>query len=159
MLSSLQQKQVTIHPCPQEPSLLSVYSKGNLRDNGETYIGKHSWTGKGLFCHSRGTSRGCGCPECSLREQWKPSWAPGHLFVASPVWSLSMLLIFCKTGRIFEPILCFPLLDFAPAVWHDSILFLHVTAPGGTARVLLQTVQVPKLDAHLLGAGRTQKWG
>lgn len=25
-----------MHPCPQDPFLLSVYSKGNLRDNMET---------------------------------------------------------------------------------------------------------------------------
>lgn len=91
--------------------------------------------GKGHFCH-RSThpavksvdGRDVAWSINRSPGQHQDSWA--HWFVASHICSLSKRIISCKIGCVFELILLFPLLDFAPALWHDTISFLHPHCSG-----------------------------
>lgn len=72
------------------------------------------------------------CPEYSLKDLWTRGSTPGLLrpFVAPHIWSLLVMIMSCKNECISEPVIFFLLVDFAPAFWHDNILFLCPHSSG-----------------------------
>lgn len=69
------------------------------------------------------------------------------------------MLVSWRHGRLFEPLLLFIRLciDFL-AQWRSVFVPLQFGETREGSRISAQRSQLPRLDAHLSGAGRTQKW-